>query len=540
MRIKLILAIVLIPFVLTAQTVWENSRSEVYPYLYRLSQKGLIDFQDIIQPVSRKQIAALLQELEAQSDKLSDIEKKELAFYQQEYRPVEGTDSAKLQLIRKDTNGRLRGLFVHRKDFQLSADPIGGLMRVTGGGKSFTQMSHGLEFRGQAKQFAFQFYYRDYSESGQGLDTFRKESPEPGIIQLYNPTATSRNYSEVRAHLSYSWNNGSISVGKDHLQWGYGENGRIVLSQKAPSYPFIRFDYRPFKWLQFNYMHAWLNSNIVDSAATYRTNSGGVSGDIRIRYIPKYMAMHTLLFKPVKGLDIAVGESIVYSDQLDIGFLIPLNFFKIYDNNRSNYVLNAGSNGQFFLQVSSRNHLKKTHLYGSLFIDEIRVSQMFNRAKSRNQLGYTLGGSVTDVLLPYLTIGAEYTRVNPFAYSNLLPAQNYTQYDLSLGHWMGNNFDQATLFARYTPLPRLKTYLRYQHIRKGGPGTLVQQYMAEPQPPFLFDFQKKRDDLFIQASYELINNFYITGSYQYLKQELASGAKASQSTMQIGITYGLR
>ncbi len=540
MRIKLLLLIVLIPFTLAAQTVWENANSEVYPYLYRLSQKGLIDFQDIIQPVSRKQIAALLQELENKSAALSDIEKKELAFYQQEYRPVAGTDSAKLRLIRKDSNKRLRGLFIHTKDFQLSADPIGGLMHVSGGGKGFTQMSNGLEFRGQAKQFAFQFYYRDYSASGSGIDTFRKESPETGIIKLYNPSATSQNYSEVRAHLSYSWNNGSISIGKDHLQWGYGENGRIVLSQKAPSYPYIRLDYRPFSWLQFNYTHAWLNSNIVDSAATYRTNSGGVSGDIRIRYIPKYMATHTLLFKPVKGLDIAVGESIVYSDRMDIGFLIPLNFFKIYDNNRSNYVLNAGSNGQFFLQVSSRNHLRKTHLYGSLFVDEIRVSQIFNKAKSRNQLGYTIGGSVTDVLLPYLTLGAEYTRVNPFVYSNLLPAQNYTQYDHSLGHWMGNNFDQATLFARYTPLPRLKTYLRYQHIRKGGPGTLVQQYMAEPQPPFLFDFQKKRDDVFIQASYELINNFYITGSYQYLKQELASGAKASQSTIQMGITFGLR
>lgn len=70
MRIKLLLAIVLIPFVLTAQTVWENSRSEVYPYLYRLAQKGLIDFQDIIQPVSRQQIATLLQELEQQSEQL--------------------------------------------------------------------------------------------------------------------------------------------------------------------------------------------------------------------------------------------------------------------------------------------------------------------------------------------------------------------------------------------------------------------------------------------------------------------------------------
>jgi hypothetical protein len=252
------------------------------------------------------------------------------------------------------------------------------------------------------------------------------------------------------------------------------------------------------------------------------------------------MATHTLVFKPTKGLDIAIGESIVYSDKLDIGFLIPINFFKIYDNNRSNYNINAGSNGQFFLQVSSKNHIKNTHLYGSIFIDELRVSEMFNPAKSRNQLGYTVGGSITDLLIPYLTLGAEYTRINPFVYSNLIPAQYYTQYDLPLGDWMGNNFDRQTFYLKYTPIPKLKTYIRYQAIRKGGPGTITQQYLAVPQPPFLFDYQKKRTDVFIQLSYELINNFYLTGSYQMLDQTLASGAKSSTNQMQVGVSVGLR
>jgi hypothetical protein len=252
------------------------------------------------------------------------------------------------------------------------------------------------------------------------------------------------------------------------------------------------------------------------------------------------MATHSLIFKPTKGLDIAIGESIVYSDKLDVGFFIPINLFKIYDNNRSNYNIRAGSNGQYFLQVSSRNHLKNTHMYGSLFIDEISVGNMFNSAKSRNQLGYTLGASVTDVFLPYLTFGAEYTRVNPFVYNNLIPAQTFTQYNSSLGDWMGNNFDRAMVFAKFTPLPRLKTYLRYQHIRKGGPGTVDQQYNAVPQPPFLFDFQKKRTDLFFQASYEWVNNFYFTASYEYLKQTLANGTSTINNMMQIGFSYGLK
>ena len=165
---------------------------------------------------------------------------------------------------------------------------------------------------------------------------------------------------------------------------------------------------------------------------------------------------------------------------------------------------------------------------------------MFNKAKARNQLGFTIGGSITDVFIPYLTIGAEYTRVNPFVYSNLLPAQFYTQYQYPLGDWMGNNFDRSTFFMKFTPLPRLKAYLRFQQIRKGGAGTIAQQYTSIPQPSFLFDYQKKRSDIFFQASYEWINNFYITGSYQYLKQTLANGVATNNNTMQLGFAFGLR
>lgn len=540
MRIKLLLFLI-IPFTLTAQTIWENPQNEVYNYLNRLSQKGFIDFQDIIQPVSRQQITDALLQLTGKSNELSAIEKKELYFYLQEYKPINGTDSTKAHFIKKDENNRLRGLYIHSKDFQLNADPIGSIINVSGGGFNFVQMSQGLQFWGKSKGFGFQFYYRDYTETGKGLDSFRTESPEPGIVQLLKTGNTSQNHTEIRASISYSWKNGAISLGKDYLQWGYGENGRIVLSNKAPTYPYIRFDYAPFKWLRFNYTHAWLNSNIIDSNAIYNTgtiNSG--SGDIRFQYIEKYMATHSLLFKPTKGLDIAIGESIVYSDKIDVGFLIPLNFFKIYDNNRSNYRINAGSNGQFFLQASSRNHLKNTHLYASLFIDEIRVTQINNPAKSRNQVGYTIGGSVTDMPLKYFTAGIEYTRVNPYVYSNLLPTQTYAQYADPLGDWMGNNFDRITLFAKYTPFPKLKTYCRYQIIRKGGTGTIQDQYLSEPQPSFLFDYQYKRNDLFVKASYELINNFYLIGSYQYSVQAPTASASTKRSTIQVGITYGLK
>ncbi|MEY2640330.1 MAG: hypothetical protein RIR90_1812 [Bacteroidota bacterium] len=537
-RLFTICIYIFIPISVFSQVIWENHRSEVYPYLYRMAQKGLIEFHDMIQPLSRAYIGERLMQLDSLRTKLSKTEKSELDFYLQEFKPLYQPNN-QLGIVAKDQNKRLRGLFYSGKDIQLYADPMASVMHVNGLGQSFTQTSNGLQFWGQAGKFGFQFYYRDYTERGTGLDSFRAESPETNIIKLFSNNPQKQNFTEVRAHISYAWKNGSISIGKDQLIHGYGENGRIILSDKAPSYPFIRFDYQPLKWLRFHYANAWLNSNIIDSNATYGTGNP-VSTGTRIQYIPKYLATHAIIISPKKGIDLSIGESIVYSDNMDLGFLIPINFFKVYDNNRSNYDIRAGSNGQFFFQGSARNILKNTHFYTTVFIDEIRVSTMFNKQKSRNQLGYTVGASITDIVLPYLTIGTEYTRVNPFVYGNLVPAQLYTQHSAPLGDWMGNNFDRFILFAKYTPIPKLRTYFRIQQIQKGGAGTVVQQYEAEPQPPFLFDFQKKRTDLFMQVGYEWLNNLYFNANYLWLNEERQNGQKLSGSRFSIGVSYGLR
>jgi hypothetical protein len=526
---------------ISAQTVFENSKSEVYPFLNRMSQKGLVEFNDIIQPITRSQISLVLITLSTKKATLSTTEQKELSFYLQEY-GTSNLDTLKneISFFKKDANKRWRTAKIQSENFDLNFEPNIGMATINVNGKSIQQISNGINLWGTigaTKQWAYQLYYRDYTETGDAKNNFRDQSPEQGRILVGTNNDHNSNYSELKANISYTWKTGAISFGKDNLIWGYGENGRIVLSDKSPSYPYIRLDYTPLKWLSFNYTHAWLNSNMVDSNASYNTYTGGVSGDRRDIFISKYVATHSITIKLIKGLTIALGESIVYSDKMDPGFLIPINLFKIYDNNRSNYSINAGSNGQYFFQISSRNQIKNTHLYLSSFIDEIRVSEIFNKAKSRNQLGYTIGGSVTDLFIPYLTLGTEYTRVNPFVYNNLIPAQQYSSYNYSLGDWMGNNFDRALFFAKYTPIPKLKLYARYQTIRKGGPGTIVQQYTAEPQPAFLSDYQKTRKDVFVEAKYEWINNLYLHASAQWMHQ---NNGLPNSTIYQFGISFGYK
>lgn len=522
----------------SAQAIWENHRHEVYPYLYRMAQKGLIEFNDVAKPLSRQDIYRSLAQLENAS--LSALEKKELAFYLQEFKPLIWGDSTSVRFAKKDANGRLRFLSIGSKDFEMHVDPLLSAGYVSGSAGSFRQVSNGVQFWGKAKRFGFQLYYRDVTETGTGIDTFRKESPEQGVVRIGNSSDRLQNFSDLRGHLSYSWKNGSISFGKDQFIWGYGENGRMVLSDRAPAYTYLRFDYRPFKWMHFQQIHGWLNSNIIDSARTYGTGTTGVYNDMRMIYRSKFLAHHAITFLPLKGLSVSLGESVVYSDKWDPVFMLPFMIYKIYDNNNSAYNINAGSNGQIFAQVSSRNHIPKTHLYTTLFIDEIRISTLWNAQKRRTQLGFNVGFTTTDVLLPYLTIGAEYTRINPFVYQNFVPTQNYTHHNHLLGDWMGANADRALAFVKYTPIPKLRLLARVQQFRKGGAGTIAQQYFAEPQPPFLFDFQKSRTDFFFQVGYEWVNNLYFNASLQLLKHKPAHGVVTTQSISQIGVSYGLR
>ncbi|MBI2283795.1 MAG: hypothetical protein HYU71_08820 [Bacteroidetes bacterium] len=528
---------------LNAQVVWETHTKEIYPYLSRMAQKGMIQFDDNIRPLSRKYIADCLDSLSNHYSQLSATEKKELTFYRKEYGNELAPDTVdsreQVRFFRKDPYERWRSFSATGKKMLLQIDPVFSAATIRGSGKSVTQSSSGLHFWGYAgKHFGFQFFYDDITESGKGIDSTRRFTPETGMIRKDTTLHSSQNFSRFRGSISYSWKNGSVSFGQDHLLWGYGQAGKIVLSDKAPAFPFIRLDYQPFSWLRFNYTHTWLNSAIIDSSRTYPTGNTIFGGQRNI-FIPKFMATHSFQIRLNKGLYLAAGESIVYSDQLDIGYLFPLMFFKVYDNivNRSN--IRAGSNGQLFFQLSSRNQLPKTHLYTTVFIDEIRISSIFNKTKSRNQLGFTLGASVTDVVLPYLTLGLEYTRVNPFVYRNLIPAQDYTSHDYFLGDWMGNNFDRLTYTLRYTPVARFKCQLSYQTSRKGGSGTLAQQYFQQPQPDFLFDLQHKQQELAARFSYELIHNLQLSAFYSSLTTDnRVTFQKSTVQTYGVGFNYG--
>ncbi|MDQ6756747.1 MAG: capsule assembly Wzi family protein [Bacteroidota bacterium] len=519
----------------------ESQNHEVYNYLYRMAQKGLVEWKDQNSPLDRKTILNALIFLQTNLSELSKIEKIELKFYLKEF-AFDSTekitnDKSYFKLFTNNRETRYRTLLIEENNNKLFLEPQFGVSHLSSNGKSNTTYFGGVRLAGYfGKHIGINFSFRDVTEKGDTIDYVKSFTNQQGIVAT-GQTNNTLNYGSLNFNASYKWNRGMLTIGKDNLIFGYGMGGNIILSGKSPSFPFVLFNYTPWKWVHFNYFHGWLQSDVIDSAKSYNTGSG-VAGSKRFIYRQKFIANHSLIINPVKGLDIGIGESMVYSDKLNIGYLIPINFFKAYDHYTSDYAIESGSNAQFFALISSKNQIKNTHLYAQIFVDEIKLSKIFNKKESRNQLGYTIGFNRTDVLLNYLSIGVEYTRINPFVYNNLIPTQTYASHSYSLGDWMGNNADRIFVRIDYTPLPKLKLKAEFQKIRKGGAGNLQQQYNQQPQPDFLFDKSFSYQEINASISYELINTLKLFAKATRIKYEYPTLSSA-KTGVNIGFSYSL-
>jgi hypothetical protein len=241
-------------------------------------------------------------------------------------------------------------------------------------------------------------------------------------------------------------------------------------------------------------------------------------------------------------LDISIGESIVYADKLEILYLIPITFFRIADHYLSRQYNAAGGNAQLFASLSSKGHLKNTHLYGTLFIDEITLSGLFDSYKQRNQFGFTLGSSLTDLPVNNLTLKIEYSKIYPYVYQHYIPTTTYESASYVLGHWMGNNTDQVYVSLKYRLLRGLEAIGWIRYIRQGERGD-INKIFTQPQPPFLFGLRNNYTYLGAQVKYEFLHEFFVRARYQFMKsskqQEDLSFIDNNLHEFHFAVYYGL-
>ena len=512
-RLIFIAIFVFISIVNHAQVIFERTNTEVNEFLFRMANKGLIniDLEQTNLPFSSVTIINCLDTLQQKSSLLTLKEKSELNFY-----------------IKVFSKSKYISDSLH--PFKLSIFPIVKAEYFYNSKTSFNQRSAGINIFGSfSKHWSYQLSFHDINIHSTDLNTAANivsNGSNTAVVAIPNPLANTLNYNELRTHIVYSFNTGYIDFGRDYQVWGEGQDGNLVLSTKSPTYPYIKLELKPVHWFKFRYMLAWLESEQLD---TLYALPNTIFGGYRETFIKKWMSIHSLDFRIIKGLSVSIGESVIFSDQLNIGYLLPFNFFLANDLNSNQGNIATGSNGQFFGQICSRNNIKNTEIYANIFIDEIRIATLTDPKKNRNQLAYSIGINNTDLIAKYLTLGLEYTKIRPFVYSNFMPVQTYTNYNTSLGYWLPNNSDRILLYAKYTPLPKLKLLLQYSNYRYGEQFDLVQQYNVIEGPQFLQGGYKTKSDWYFKASYQWVkrSNFYIDYS------------TINSYTLSFGVNYGL-
>ena len=473
----------------------------VYDFIDELANKDIIHINSAVKPYSRKQIALFLAEAQ-KADHLTPRQRQEIAFYLKDFN--------KELIPHKNFDKRFDVFYYSDSTFKLSANLIFG-------GRGYNNQNGFEQHRWNGAQFVgymgthLSFYgsLRDNYESN-AIGSPTKLTQHPGAV--YKLGADQKDYSEARGGLVYSWKTGNIGIVKDHFIWGNNHNGSNIFSGHTPSFAHLKFHLKPTQWLEINYLHGWLASEVVDSAASY-----SLFNDTRRVYTNKFIAANLITIEPWKKLHFSVGNSIIYSDgNVNATYLIPILFYKSADHSYNGSKNSAGHNTQMFFDISSRQ-IKNTHIYTSIFIDEISISNMFNKDKHSNFVSMKLGTRLTD-LLPNVSLTAEYTRTNPFTYTHFIPSLTYESNHYTLGHYLKDNADEIFLAARYKPIRGLDIQLSYTHIRKGMDNQKILEESGAIENlwgdgrtgySFLETVRYKKNALKLKVLYQIINDAYV-------------------------------
>ncbi len=532
-----------------AQVVYEPLSSSVYGFLDRMDLSGNIDMHSEVKPFPRIYIAGKLIQLEKCRNVLSTVDNDELSFYEKEF-AIETSKLNKETLpeqsafFRNDINGRFRAFTFTNQEFTYMIDPILGYSVEDIKGNFTSHLQNGARSYGYiSDNIGFSLNYRDNTESGTYIDNTKSFTPVPGIVHTGSSAAGAQTleYDQVNAGITANWKWGSFTFAKDYLNWGSGMNGQIILSSKAPSFPFIRLDVSPVSWFRFTYIHGWLHSQILDST-TLRTTA--VPGRNNFLEVPKFIAAHMLTFDLSRKLTVSVGESIIYSDRLEPIYLIPVMFFRVADHYLQDNGSNSGSNAQMFANAYYKIPKLKLQLYGSLFIDELSITGILKNNDSPSAVAYTFGVKAADPFVPNSEAVLEYTRVNPFVYMNSNNAQLYTSRGYQLGEWTGSNAD--VIYFSYTQFFQrgLSGNLSVRYARKGSPEQPQQQYQL-PYPGFLFGNRKDDLEISFKLKYEMIHG--LTGqlgiSHSNISDQELNRTPAwmlgSNNTFSVSFGYGI-
>jgi len=577
------LLLICLSFGVGAQVVYEDINNVgIYEFLDELANLKVIEINSVVKPYSRQFIAEKLMETyhlvsgegsERGSGKekrrdgkrivtLNKRQMKELLFYLQDYqidlrckekdtrygiRDTRKKDDDSIKSNREsriadpgsncylEYDHKLGFLFKKKPNFAVPLNPLafqykdrlftlsvrpilGYFYYVNENASEFRRYWGGSVFGYIGRNFGFYASLRDNEES------VAMAIPEYFTLnqgQVYkNKPGGGVYFSEMRGGVTVAWNWGSFGVMNDRFTWGNNYHGANILSGKAPAFPYIQLHIKPVKWLDFNYIHGWLYSNVIDSSRSYYTPDD----DYRIVYRNKYIATNMFTVTPFRNLNISFGNSIIYSDiNVHPVYLIPFMFFNAVDASKNAYSNDAGSNSQLFFDISSRQ-IRHLHLYVTFFIDELKMSRVTD-PDLYNFTSWKAGLRVSDFPFNNVSFTFEWTKTNPLTYQHYIPATTFASSNYCLGHYLRDNSYEYYVALGFKPIRGLALQASYTLAAHGDDYQYsYNQGQQVDALPYMKNKTWQNSEIAVSARYEYTANAYFfleylnsarTGDVQY-------------------------
>ncbi len=263
-----------------------------------------------------------------------------------------------------------------------------------------------------------------------------------------------------RSYLQVNSSHLNLLVGRDWIYWGASRHQTVGISDNSPPFDQIR-------------LTAMLGKRFKATAFTTQLDSTWYD-DGEKRYLAKrYMSGHRLDYQYNDRVEIGVAEWILYggdAQTLEWKYANPFTFYYALQYNAK-----ADDNVMFALDAAIRP-VDGLRLYGEWVIDDIQYESDSN---DPHAVAWLLGLTwYPEQFDGQLEVHSEYARVNRWAYTHLVPDNQFTHFGYAIGHPIGTDADTVRLSAAYQFTVSAEATV-HAVLTRHGEGTIADRFYGE-------------------------------------------------------------
>ena len=325
-----------------------------------------------------------------------------------------------------------------------------------------------------------------------------------------------------RGYLQVNSRHLDVLVGREWLFWGASPHKTVGISDNSPPFDQIRLTSRLGKRLKATAFTAQLDSTWYD--------------DGKKRYLAKrYISGHRLDYQFNDHLEVGIAEWVIYggdAQTLEWKYANPITFYYALQYNAK-----ADDNVMFAFDAAIRP-IDGVRLYGEWVIDDI---QYVPGANDPHAVAWLLGATwYPHQLNRQLGIQSEYARVNRWAYTHLVPDNQFTHFGYAIGHPISTDSDTVRFSATYQLTVSTLAEIRAGFTRHGE-GTIAARFYGEDFDalPFPTGVVARTTEIGGQVFYRPLNGWNVSFSYAWHYTQNAEHREgATDQTHRLAIQMG--